>query len=127
MPESASPLQHIHQQARVYKLVWEEFIILIGEEGSPFYCSGRNVNLIVQCQQHAACDLCLRSAIEGIDSEFSVLAQAGLDGPRLSSGIVKTTVMGFICVMTVRVTVPADCTTLPGSTSRKPPFHRLGR
>ena len=46
--------------------------------------------------------------------------------PRLSSGIVKITVMGSNCVMTARVVVPADCTTLPGSTSRKPTRPAMG-
>src|ERR1700733_4753802 len=40
--------QRVHKQARVYKLVWEECIILVVENRPRFYRAGRCVNLIVE-------------------------------------------------------------------------------
>src|ERR1017187_7565170 len=69
-------LQRIHQQPRINKLVREEHISLIVEDGSCFYGPRRSVNLVVQRQQLPACNLRLRSAIKGIDREHSLLAQS---------------------------------------------------
>src|ERR1035437_3640208 len=69
------PLQRIHQQPRVDKLVGEERITLIVEDGSCFDCFRRGVNLVVERQQLPAGDLCLRCAIKSIDAELSLLAQ----------------------------------------------------
>src|SRR3984885_13365558 len=73
------PLQGIYQQSRVYKLVREERVIFVVEKRSPFYCPGRSVDLVVERQQLAACDLRLRRSIEGIDGEAGVLAHADLN------------------------------------------------
>ena len=73
------PLQRIHQQPRVNKLVGEECIILIVEDGSCFYRPRRSVNLVVECQQQPACDFRQRSAIEGVDRELSLRAQASFN------------------------------------------------
>ena len=104
----------------------KERVVLVVEDSSSFYRPGRRVDLVVERQQLPAGNFRLRSAIKGIDGELGLLAQSASTGPRLSSGIVKITVMGSNCVMTARVTVPADCTTLPGSTSRKPTRPAMG-
>src|ERR1035437_7811688 len=69
------PLQRIHQQSRVDKLVGKERIILIVKDGSCFNCSRRGVNLVVERQQLPTGNLCLRCAIKSIDGELSLLAQ----------------------------------------------------
>ena len=46
--------------------------------------------------------------------------------PTLSSGMVKTTVIGWSCVITTSGVVLFACTTLPGSTSRKPTRPVIG-
>src|SRR5208282_4653252 len=57
---------------------------------------------------------------------FAFLCSCATTGPKLSSGIVKITVMGSNCVMTTTVALPADCSTLPGSTSRRPTRPAIG-
>src|ERR1700676_625729 len=69
------PLQRIHQQPRIDKLVGEERIILIVEEGSCFGSSRPGVNLAVEGPELPAGNLCLRCAIKSIDGELSLLAQ----------------------------------------------------
>src|SRR5580704_1198736 len=41
-------LQCVHQQPRVHKLVWEERIAFIVEDGSSFHCSCGGVDLVVE-------------------------------------------------------------------------------
>ena len=72
------PLQRIHQQPRVNKLVGEKRIILIVEDGSCLYRPRRSVDLVVERQQHPACDFRLRGAIKGIDGELGLLFQSSL-------------------------------------------------
>ena len=64
------PLQRIHQQPGVHKLVGEERVVLVVEDGSRFHRARRRVNLVVEGQQLAAGNLRLRSAIKGIHGEL---------------------------------------------------------
>src|SRR5580658_9966227 len=73
------PLQRIHQQPGVHKLVWKERGVFVGEDGARFDCPGRGVNLVIERQQLPAGNLGLRSAIEGIDGERSLLLQSSLN------------------------------------------------
>ena len=118
--------RRIHQQPRVDKLVREERIVSVVEERSPFYGPGRRVDLVIERQELPGRDL--RRAVRSKASTESVAfrRRRSTIWPRLSSGTVKITVMGSNCVMTARVTVPADCTTLPGSTSRSPTWPAIG-
>src|ERR1019366_5662086 len=75
------PLQRIHQQPCVNKLVGEERITLIVEDSSCFDCSRRGVNLVVERQQLPAGNLLLRSTIKSIDGELSLLAQSNCNRP----------------------------------------------
>ena len=124
---SVTPAQRIHQQPRIDKLVRKERIVGVSEERPAFHRPGGRVDLVVDGQQRPACDFLLCSAIEGIDSKLGARSfRRASTSPRLSSGMVKMTVMGSSCVITARVTAPADCTTLPGSTSRKPTRPEMG-
>ena len=120
------PLQRIHQQPRVDKLVGEERIIFVVEDGSRFDCSRRGVNLVVERQQLPAGNLGLRSAIKGIDGELGLLAQLSCNWAETVFRYGENYGDGLNCVMTARVAAPADCTTLPGSTSRKPTRPAMG-
>ena len=115
-----------HQQPCIDKLIGEERIVLVRKSDAAFHGPGRRVNLVIKRQQLSTCNLRLRGAVVGIDGQRGSLAQACTTWPRLSSGMVKITVIGSNCVITARVTVPADCTTLPGSTNRRPTRPEMG-
>src|ERR1700722_9669960 len=66
-------LQSIHQQAGIYKLVGEERIVAVRKKRPPFYSSSGSVDLVIESQQVTACNLCLSSAVKGIDAELGVL------------------------------------------------------
>ena len=71
--------QRVYKQARVYKLIWEERIMIVVENRARFYRAGRCVNLIIDGQELAACDLLLSSAIERIGAKARLFAHSGLD------------------------------------------------
>jgi hypothetical protein len=88
--------------------------------------SRRRVDLVVERQQLAAGDLLLRRAVKRIDGQLRPLRRRGCTCPRLSSGMVKMTVIGCICVITASVVVPVRLHHVAGIDQPQPTRPAIG-
>src|SRR5439155_16699595 len=112
-------LVHLKQQPDVHELVWPENIVLIVENSFQPSGSGRLINLVIDRQQLAGCQLGL--IISAVASTSRVpLRMCWATVGRLSSGSVNSTDTGWSCVITSMGFVSAAWTIFPTSTSRMP-------
>ena len=119
-------LEGLDQQTGVDKLVGEEAQVVVGEAGAHLDGAGGGVDLVVQREDFAAGKFRLRGTVEGFHAELGLSwASCSWTPPRLSSEMVKMTVIGCNCATTTSgVALLPAVTRLPGSTSRKPDAAR---
>ncbi len=122
MPEPASLPASVFTSSRVFtNWLGNSALFLLSNTDRPF-----TVPVVVSIWLSSAINFPLAIFVCAVRSKASTVSLAFLrrraaTGPRLSSGMVKITVIGCNWVMTASVWVPLDCTTLPDPPAASPP------
>ncbi len=120
------PALDVQQQARIDELIGEQFIVVVREDRLQPHRAGVRIDLVVHGQQRSCGQFLLLLPIEGLDRQLFPGFELVQHGGRLSSAMVKITVIGWSCVMTKSPLVSFAWTMLPGSTRRNPMRPLMG-